>query len=95
MPDESTPVRLYYPGLMAIRSEVARAQNAAARHAAGTEHPSRTIDDERELRNRKALRSAVLIVVFGLPIVMLIGSAVLLGVLGAIGASASQSVLPY
>lgn len=88
MPNESTPVRLYYPGLMAIRSEVARAQDAAARHAAGTEHPSRTIDDERELRNRTALRSAMLIVVFGLPIVVLIGSAVLFGVLGMVGAGA-------
>lgn len=84
---DQAQARLQYPGLFATRGEVARAQAAAARFAAVCEDPALALADERELRNRVALRSAVLWAVIGIPLLFVIAGVVLSVVAGGLLAS--------
>lgn len=95
MTDTPSRSALQYPGLFAPASEVEKAQTAAARYAARTPDPAATLADEREIRNRMLLRSAVLWAVLGIPALIAVGYVILAILAWQLGTRVGAASSPY
>lgn len=81
-----------YPGLFASRDTAVEAQVAAARFARRQDDPAQSLADERELRHRMLIRSAVLWAVLGIPILSTIALAVVFTILATFGGAALATI---